>query len=797
MKLFHRLVRSKKNVLLIFFLFFAIAAIFFYQSILKGYMPFPGDLLVGHYEPYASYSFLGFPPGGVPNKAQGPDVIKELFPWKYFAIQSLKHLEIPFWDPYNFSGNPLLSNFQSAVFYPINIIFFILPFNLAWTLYIFLTPVLAGFFMYLFLNELGRSKVAGVFAGIVFAFSSYMVVWMEYGNIGHTFLWLPLALLFTEKLIKKFTFKRVAALSVVLFLSFLGGYIQGYFYINIIVLCYFLFKRGFAINLKDKTILVFLFGLSIPVFLGLFQLLPTYQLFTLASRGNYSLSDIQKLLNPFWYLITIIAPDFFGNPARANNWFSGTYIERVSYIGVIPLILAIAGAFSFRKNREVKIFALLGIFSLFITTDLFITKYFYLLPIPMISTTVPTRMLSIFISCASVLSAFGLDNLLAKKNKKNLILSIISGAILLVFGWIFVFSAPHIFAGKDWITNLPVARRNLGIPSLLLALFAIASFLYYVKRIPEKLIVIALFLITLFDLFRFFNRITPFSPQAFVYPQTPVVNFISSHASIDRFWGYGSGYIESNFQTYDQTYSPEGNDPLHIRLYTEFLEGSKNGQRESALPRPDANIVPGFGENSFENNYFRQKVLNILGVKYMLRKDEALSPQDKNYILAWQEGSWKIYENLSAVARPFLTNNYVVVKNHNQAFNKFFEKDFNETKTLILQKNPAIAVGDKEAKPTAVSYKPNEVLLKTSADFDGVLFLSDNFYPGWKAKIDGKETDVFLADYTFRAVVVPKGQHTVEFFYQADFFQKGLVLSGISLLLFAILFIKFKDYEIT
>ena len=119
-----------------FLLIFVTVSIFFYP-VFRGNIPFPGDLLVSFYEPYRAYPLDGYAPGSVPSKDQGADVARHIFPWKKFTIDTLKNGQIPFWDPYNFSGNPLMANFQSAVFYPGNIVFFALPFNLAWTVYIF------------------------------------------------------------------------------------------------------------------------------------------------------------------------------------------------------------------------------------------------------------------------------------------------------------------------------------------------------------------------------------------------------------------------------------------------------------------------------------------------------------------------------------------------------------------------------------------------------------------------------------------------------------------------------------
>jgi uncharacterized membrane protein YfhO len=80
-------------------------------------------------------------------------------------------------------------------------------------------------------------------------------------------------------------------------------------------------------------------------------------------------------------------------------------------------------------------------------------------------------------------------------------------------------------------------------------------------------------------------------------------------------------------------------------------------------------------------------------------------------------------------------------------------------------------------------YLANEVLLTTKTDVPQLLFLSDTFYPGWQALIDGQPTKIYRADYTFRAVAVPAGEHQVLFRYQPASLAWGVKISLISLLL--------------
>lgn len=332
------------NKLKIFWPYFLILFIVFvfFLPVLKGQLPFPGDILIND-NPYKTESYLGYAPGGYPNKAQGPDVTREIYPWRYFSIGELKKGILPFWNPHNFSGNPQLANFQTAVLYPFNLLYLLLPFNYSWTLIIMLQPLLAGIFMYLFLKKgVNLKDFPAVIGGISFAFSSYMVVWMEYGNIGNTLLWLPLVLLFIKNYYKKESISNFLGIVVSLCFSLLAGYIQGVFYIFVLSFFYYNFlvfttKGAFQNHRKN---LLFLFSLALPFLITAFQIFPTLQLFSQSTRGAYSLLQIEKNLAPIFYWITVFFPDFFGNPATRNYWLDGTYIERVMYPGAVILFFA-------------------------------------------------------------------------------------------------------------------------------------------------------------------------------------------------------------------------------------------------------------------------------------------------------------------------------------------------------------------------------------------------------------------------------------------------------------------------
>ncbi len=273
------------------------------------------------------------------------------------------------------------------------------------------------------------------------------------------------------------------------------------------------------------------------------------------------------------------------------------------------------------------------------------------------------------------------------------------------------------------------------------------------------------------------------------------MKFLKEKAGINRFWGYGIGYIDTNFSTFLENYSPEGNDPLFIRRYGELISSAENGRVKNQIPRADVVLAPGYGLNDLRNNFFRQRILNLLGVKYLLHKNENLGsnwqpdyltfPQEI-YQLVWQEGWWQIYENKTALPRIFLAIRYRVETEKQKIIDLIFDPEFKLEEEVILEEElpedfqlTNQALGEVEL----LEYQPNRLVIKTMAPGNTLLFISDNYFPGWRVKIDGVSQKIYRANYTFRAVPVAEGEHKVVFSYEPWSFKVGKIISGITLLL--------------
>ena len=297
----------------------------FYKSIFYGAIPFPGDSLLSHFKPWQVTSYDGYGAGGIPNKAQYPDVIRQMYPWRIEAIRQWKEGNVPLWNPYSFSGTPLLANFQSASLYPFNTLFLFLRETTAWTVLIALQPLLAIFFTFLYLRIMKLSILASLFGGISYGISGFMTVWLEYNTVGHIMAWFPLALYAIEHF-------NPTLLTISITLSLLSGHPQVALYAILFTSIYAAFR------LQGKNKLYALLSLFVGFGISAVQLVPGIELLSVAARANHSYEQMMKtiLIQP-WQILMAFFPNLYGNPVSRTYWPLDTYVGKVTSIGLIPL----------------------------------------------------------------------------------------------------------------------------------------------------------------------------------------------------------------------------------------------------------------------------------------------------------------------------------------------------------------------------------------------------------------------------------------------------------------------------
>lgn len=732
--------------------------VFFWQFFFKGLLPIPADTIIGLYHPFRDLYAKDYP-NGIPFKNfLITDPVRQQYPWRELVISTEKKLELPLWNPYNFAGTPLLANFQSASFYPLNIIFFLMPFSVGWSLIIFLGPLLGGMFLYLYLDNLKFSKWAGLLGALVFAFSGFFVSWLEWGTITHVVLWLPLILLSIDKIFFYFQEKskiedQKSKLWYSIFVfslmsSFFAGHLQIFFYLFVFSLLYFL-AQWFQFGLKKKILFLFIILNSLFIILTSIQWIPTLQFISLSARNV----DVLDFNNPGWFipwqhLIQFIAPDFFGNPTTLNYWGAWNYGEFIGYVGTVPLILALFVMF-YRRDKKTLFFGTLFFLAMIFSFPTFFAKIPYILNIPFLNTAQPTRLLFVVDFTLAVLSALGFDYLLKTKRKITVIYPLIFIAIILSGLWIFI--------PKE---HLAVVKSNLFLPTLLLISSLVLFLVLIIAQKKNKFITIvciAIVILTAFDLLRFGWKFIPFAQKTYLFPSAKAISFLQQNIGNNRIMTTDSRILPPNFSAMYRLQSVDGYDPLYLLRYGELIATSER-------KKPDINPPFGFNRIVTPHNY-DSKIIDLLGVKFILSLSDLKSEKLKK---VFQEGETRIYQNKTVLPRVFFISKIAYARDNKEAIELMFDDSFIPNDTAIIELTQGgVSVPPlrwKVGEAEIVQYSENKIVINTENTGDGFLILTDTFYPMWKATVDGTEAEIYRTDYNFRGVVVSSGEHKVEFY---------------------------------
>ena len=788
-----RLILLTKNPFLILGF---ISVIFFWQVFIKGYVPFPGDLLLAEYNPWRQSSYFGYAPGAVPTKNQYFDTIREFYPWLDFTVREVKKGNVPLWNPYNFSGQPHMANYLTAVFYPFTLLYFIFGITNGYSLIIMLAPFLTSVFMYLYAKKIGISSIGSFFSALILAFSSYMADWLEFGVVGHTLAWFPLVLYAIENLRSNKSTKHFVIFTFAMAASLFAGYPMDFVFYFSFAFLYFVYiayvdyktKKQSFITLVTRALPCFAFSLLI----GSIQLFPAIAYFLKSARTSipYEFFINNMLVQPYQLIMTLI-PDYFGNPVTKNYWLTTSYVNLTLSFGIAPLLFASVFIFNLRKKEFVIhyrenlfIASLFIIYLLIVRTPL--TELLYKINIPLFSTSSPTHLLTLGIFIWSILAGRGLD--LYLKNKEKLFM-LIPAALAFFLAWAGILFIPKAYQ----LVALRNSIYSSGIFITLLVLFILGSG----KEKLKKYIVILIILVTILERFIAFQKFNPFVPKAYLYPDSEVLTQLQSISGIDRFYGYGTGKIESNIATLYRLYSTDGFGAINYAFYNGFIRASQDGKIVKTfthINRSIAEIAPGYGTDDLPHNQYRLRFIDALGVKYILDrvenpKDDATFPSDRFSRIWDNNDGWAIYENAYAAPRYFLTDKIRYYSTDEEFENIFFDPNFNPRDTILLEKRvePLIDVlPAKEKNVELVIYKPNTIQFRTKTDSPQILYISDTYDNGWKSFIDGKETGTMKANYALRAINIPAGAHTVVMNYAPDEFTYGIIVSLIGFILFTV-----------
>lgn len=708
-----------------------------------------------------------FPPEG--KMIYGGDIYDAYYYWKNFLRESIRQGILPFWNPFNFSGMPFLAHPNINIFYPPNWLFIILPLNFSFSWYFFIHITLAGINMYWLARQF-TGRAASLTSAIIYCLGGFFAARVYSGHLEYVDVasWVPLVFGLTRKAFLKSSLRNITLSGVGMGIMLLcGNELFFLFVLEILVLfaVYLLItkyrNKKFITKALSFTKVGFL-SIVIGFTIAAVELLPRYQFMSLSIRSggvSYGMAGSGSL--PFSGIRLFIQPFFWGSPFRNSYSYTGPWpnlFEYTHYVGVLPIVL-------------------IGVFLAFFIIDRV------------------SRVSQSFFSTPPSRSPFG--HLEGVNSELWFFLLVIIPIFLLISFGIYVKPNLHqlLWQYTPFYKSIRFPARHLFVVYFALS-FISGIVIDIVKNKRVKYLFIAFITVNLLFLSKNFYQFTDLPTATFdqklistlkqdkdLYRTLPDYSVISS---VRRDMGFGA------FSMYRIQSTSDYNSMILDRYYR-FID-LLNKSPVSSLPYFNVEIPPPSPNSS---------LIDFLNVKYVLsdKSNDLVEKESNSYKLVLEGERYKLYENKSYLPRFFLAQNAKTYSSEKELEEAIKSQDDDLLKTVLFLKKDLDSFLDLDLSCVdkmsgnikVVEYSTNRVLLDVENSCSSFLSSSEVYYPGWKARLNGKNTKVFLSNFAFRSIYVPRGKHRVEFYYNPYIFYIGGIISVSAVIILIIIYKKYED----
>jgi hypothetical protein len=717
------------------------------------------------------------------------DITEINYPYRAFLASELKAGRFSRWCPELYCGLPLYSESQAGYLHPLKYLLY--PWMATWKAFnldTVLSVWLTGLGTYGWLRR--HVGPSGALTGAaVFGLSGFVWAHLIHTSMNNALTSVPFILWALEWAWSRGGWRGVALGAIAMACQVFAGHLQDTLLTAGLVGLYGIYRavteRGGQARLDALGKAVGLVALGVA--LSAVQWIPSKELLDRSPRAEGL--TWERLTYGSWapeLLPTLVVREAYGTRARDTDWMDGfyPYHEMNAYLGLVAMALAIVGAASAR-DRWVGFWIILagvgGILMLGKFTVLFDRAH--LIPI-LGSSRIPVR-LHLWVSLAvAALAAVGVDRL-ARPGPVRL------RPALIVMAWLVLASLPILYyvyepawtEANRWTKPYHLARyrwlerelglaavRTFGLALLAWAVAAAAARQANVER--RKRLAALLPVLVIADLLgAHFADVPTITPRYWTDPPQSVQVLKADPSRIRIFGSSGKSAGEPG-------YASEPVDFLSVRDALGWSLAPVWGMASSAGETP---IVPRRLIEFYDHTGPGWGRFDIEGVTHLLTSVPYIQGRGPGE----RVGTAYLYRNRSALPRARLFGRPYYVADERSAIDALDRLGPAQKDRLVVEDPDRPLSSDAEVSGTATITRelPEHVEVAVDAWTDAYLILADTFDPGWSATLDGRPAPIRPAWVAFRAVYVPRGRHVVIFRYRPAGFVRGLVISGVGLVL--------------
>lgn len=674
--------------------------------------------------------------------------------------------EWPLWNPLEFGGIPLLANYQSAVFYPPRLLHAVLDVPIASTLFILLKFWLCGMTMYGCARTLGLQRPSATFASLGWMLSGYHMSW-AYHAIPDISAWLPLLLIGVEFLLLGRTRRGFLVTTVAAVMLLLAGHPESAFTGSLAVGMYFFLRiaLGPGIVGRVRTAVSSAAGAwAVALLVSSAQILPFLEYLTQSQTYMHRVVDEASLhfMSAGLYPVLVV-PRYFGSQADGAFWADGVNVSSFAtmmYAG-IPALLGVGLLFSrghSDRTRSRRILALAAPAVIFFLLAFRIPGTHWLLELPLLHSTWGSWFLVYPMMALPLLGAMGLEHWLSRPRRYLefapilAITAMVSTAILIRFG-------------IDWRIlemqgRIDYVARQLLIAGVLTCMFLVVCLGAIIQQ-RSGWVLVALTVLLVADLLVAARGLVGTSPRAAVLMETRLIRHLQDISPPARISTMYAGIHTGLLQPFgiEELWAYDG--ILPDRMWT-FLGNIGGGERDRLEPLTSTEwylYLPAVASE--------QGARKLTGLTFV----ESVDGID-------------LYRSERAFPRAFLVGHVESVADPTELFERLRDPAFDPRSAALVEGLPphaVVAEGSHQGTAEIVQRTSTTASVEVNANADSVLVITDAYYPGWRAYLNGRPTAVFPAYHAFRGVQVPRGTHRVEFRYEPTSFRLGMLISSTTL----------------
>jgi len=679
-----------------------------------------------------------------------PDIANQVMPWLQFQAGEWHKWHFPLWDPFEWGGQSLIGQAQPGVVYPLNWLLFLSPLRDGWLRqsvmhwYFVLIHYMGGLFCYLLCRDLKHSKAASLLAGTAFGVTGWMGA-TEWPQMLNGAVWAPLVFLFLLRVVRgERTLASGALAGTFMGVAFLSGHHQIPIFITVAsggVWLYCIFSR----RPDRKTVLqaAVLFGIFLTL-VSAAQMVPAYEYGKLSSRW-VGANEPVGWNTPVPYTVhsnfSVYPSTLIGMilPSIARN--ANAYVTMSI---VVLALLAIAAGW---RDRMVRVMAAVALGALIFCMGPFAQLHGIIYSVvPMVEKARSTGFaVFMFHFAFIVLSAYAIDAYMT-----------ISDQWIRRTVWTLVIVCAGVFA-MQLILNMTQVLKALDFDRVAAAAFyglLLAALLFAWKRghISHNAAVTLTLLLFVLQAgletgFAWHHKERPSEFLQRMSGNSDIVQFIRNYPRFVR------------LELDDQEIPYNFNDWQGIDTLNGYL----------------ASLTESIGH--IQADY---RVRMVLSVDLWLGKKPLRENQQQVFVGA---SGLKLYMNSEAFPQTWVVHEAVAI-GRDQVLQSFSKYNLEQMRQLTFIRNAAPPKLEKcggQDWSEVMDREASSVTIEAQLGCTGMVILSDAYYPGWVATVDGKPAQLYETYGVIRGVVVPAGRHRVEMRYRPRSVYLGGAMSLIGL----------------